>query len=135
MTPEQRKDIVLYRLQSAKDLLVEINSHIERGFYNTVMNRMYYACFYAVSALLLNVGFDGVRTHEGVWQMFNKHFVLTGKVEKEWGRFYSVVYGNRSEADYEDFKDFNMEDVREIYPKMCGFVGLIGERIVDGLRK
>lgn len=130
MTPEQRKDVVSYRLQSAKDLLVEINSHIERGFYNTAMNRMYYACFYVVSALLLNAGIDGVRTHEGVRQMFNKHFVLTGIVSKEWGRFYSVVYGNRSEADYEDFKDFDLSEVQEIYPKVCEFVGIVEKRIV-----
>ena len=49
MTPEQRFDIVLYRLNSAKSLLDEIKDHIERGYYNTAMNRMYYACFYAVS--------------------------------------------------------------------------------------
>ena len=48
MTPEQRFDIVLYRLNSAKSLLDEIKDHIERGYYNTAMNRMYYACFYAV---------------------------------------------------------------------------------------
>lgn len=51
MTPEQRSDIILYRLDSARNLLLEIESHIERGFYNTAMNRMYYACFYAASAL------------------------------------------------------------------------------------
>lgn len=59
MTPEQRLDIILYRLDSAKTLLVEIKDHIEHGYYNTAMNRMYYACFYAVSALLLHEGIDG----------------------------------------------------------------------------
>ena len=49
MTPEQRFDIVLYRLNSAKSLLDEIKDHIERGYYNTAMNRMYYACFFAVA--------------------------------------------------------------------------------------
>lgn len=39
MTPEQRSDIILYRLDSARNLLLEIESHIERGFYNTAMNR------------------------------------------------------------------------------------------------
>ena len=60
MTPEQRSDIILYRLDSARNLLLEIESHIERGFYNTAMNRMYYACFYAGSALLLYAEIDGV---------------------------------------------------------------------------
>ena len=66
MTPEQRFDIVLYRLNSAKSLLDEIKDHIERGYYNTAMNRMYYACFYAVSGLLLQSEIDGVKSHEGV---------------------------------------------------------------------
>lgn len=50
MTPEQRFDIVVYRMKSAEDLLVEIKDHRRHGYYNTAMNRMYYACFYAVSA-------------------------------------------------------------------------------------
>ena len=56
MTPEQRFDIVLYRLNSAKSLLDEIKDHIERGYYNTAMNRMYYACFYAVEWIVVAVG-------------------------------------------------------------------------------
>lgn len=54
MTDEQRFDIVTYRLDSAKRLLPEIEDHISHGYYNTAMNRMYYACFYAVSALLVH---------------------------------------------------------------------------------
>ncbi len=76
MTPEQRFDIVLYRLNSAKSLLDEIKDHIERGYYNTAMNRMYYACFYAVSGLLLQSEIDGVKSHEGVRQKFSQHFGL-----------------------------------------------------------
>ena len=71
MTPEQRFDIVLYRMNSAKSLLDEIKDHIERGYYNTAMNRMYYACFYAVGGLLLQSEIDGVKSHEGVRQKFS----------------------------------------------------------------
>ena len=46
MTPEQRFDIVLYRLNSAKSLLDEIKDHIERGYYNTAMNRMLLCLFF-----------------------------------------------------------------------------------------
>ena len=74
MTPEQRFDIVVYRIKSAQDLLVEIKDHIRHGYYNTAMNRMYYACFYAVSALLLHTEIDGVKSHEGVRQMVRETF-------------------------------------------------------------
>lgn len=129
MTPEQRFDIVLYRMNSAKDLLVEIKNHIEHGYYNTAMNRMYYACFYAVSALLLHEEIDGVKSHEGVRQMFGKHFVLTGKVSKDWGRFYTIVFNNRSAADYEDFKNYDLAETEEMYPQVCSFIALIDSLI------
>lgn len=131
MTSEQRFDIVLYRINSAKTLLTEIADHIERGYYNTAMNRMYYACFYAVSALLLHAEIDGVKTHEGVRQMFGKHFILTGKFPKEWGRFYTVVYNCRSVADYEDFKNYDLTATKELYPQVCAFVKLIDEQILS----
>ena len=67
---------VLYRLNSAKSLLDEIKDHIERGYYNTAMNRMYYACFYAVSGLLLQSEIDGVKSHEGVRQKFQPAFLF-----------------------------------------------------------
>lgn len=131
MTPEQRFDVILYRLNSAKSLLDEIESHIKQGFYNTAMNRMYYACFYAISALLLHAEIEGVKTHEGVRQMFGKHFILTGKLPKEWGRFYTVIYNNRSEADYEDFKNFDLTTVEEYYPQVCKFIDLITKQIIS----
>ena len=77
MTPEQRFDIVLYRINAAKNMLAEIENHIKHGYYNTAMNRMYYACFYAVSALLVHHEIDGIKSHEGVRQMFGKHFIFS----------------------------------------------------------
>ena len=129
MTPEQRFDIVVYRMKSAEDLLVEIKDHIRHGYYNTAMNRMFYACFYAVSALLLHSEIDGVKTHEGVRQMFGKHFILTGIIPKEWGHFYTIIFNNRSAADYEDFKNYELNDVEEMYPKVCSFINLIHKQI------
>ena len=120
-----------YRLNSAKSLLDEIKDHIERGYYNTAMNRMYYACFYAVSGLLLQSEIDGVKSHEGVRQKFSQHFILTGKFPKEWGRFYSILFNNRSAADYEDFKNFDLAATQEMYPKVCAFIGLIDNWVFD----
>ena len=125
MTPQQRFDIVLYRINNAWKLLPEIKDHIERGYYNTAMNRMYYACFYAVSALLLHTEIDGIKSHEGVRQMFGKHFILTHIIPKEWGHFYTIIYNNRTAADYEDFKNYDLAEVQEMYPKVCTFIELI----------
>ncbi|MBR7034543.1 MAG: HEPN domain-containing protein, partial [Bacteroidales bacterium] len=48
---------------------------------------MYYACFYAASALLIANEIQ-VKSHEGVRQQLGLHFVLTGKIPQEQGDFY-----------------------------------------------
>lgn len=44
------------------------------GFYHAAINRMYYACFYAVIALLLNYDIS-IQTHQGARAMLGLHFV------------------------------------------------------------
>ena len=63
---------------------------------------MYYACYYAVAALLLKHGIC-VKTHSGIRQAFSKEFVLTGQIDKEQSKFYSNLYANRQSGDYDDF--------------------------------
>jgi uncharacterized protein (UPF0332 family) len=46
-TPE---DYIKYRIGRAIETVEEIHVHIQNRFWNTAINRMYYACFYAVSA-------------------------------------------------------------------------------------
>ncbi|MFA7493446.1 MAG: HEPN domain-containing protein [Proteiniphilum sp.] len=53
LTDTERRLLVDYRLQRAKETLAEADSLIESAFYNAVVNRLYYACYYAVIALLV----------------------------------------------------------------------------------
>ncbi len=48
MTINRSEDYAEYRLQRAKETIAEVEKHIENEFWNTSINRMYYACFYAV---------------------------------------------------------------------------------------
>jgi len=47
------EDYANYRMEKAKATIAEIEVLIEKKFWNLAINRMYYACFYAVSALLV----------------------------------------------------------------------------------
>lgn len=67
LKPQERIDVVRYRTENAHKTLDEVQSHIEMGYYNTAVNRMYYACYYAVSALLVANKFV-TKSHEGVKQ-------------------------------------------------------------------
>lgn len=128
MTDEERQVLISLRVQNAKDTLKEIPVHIEHGFWNTAVNRMYYACYYAVAALLLKHSIS-VKTHSGVRQAFSKEFVLTGLVDKEQSRFYSNLFANRQTGDYNDFIMMNQDKVNELYPKAVIFIETI-ERLI-----
>lgn len=58
------EDYVKYRIGRAKETIQEVRTHIENKYWNTAINRMYYACFYAVSALLAKDRID-VSSHSG----------------------------------------------------------------------
>ena len=134
MTNEERKDIVIYRMDNAISTLSEIKEHISNGFYNTAVNRMYYACFYAVSALLIAHQIE-VKSHDGTRQKFGQHFVLTGIVPKEAGKFYRMIFEKRSAGDYEDFITHDLKTAETLYPETKLFINRIKELIDSWLAK
>lgn len=68
---------------------------------------------------------DGVKTHEGVRQMFGKHFIITGILPKDFGKFYTILFARRSAADYEDFLNYDEQSVRELQPQTEDFIKTI----------
>lgn len=71
MTDFTSNDYIKYRMDRAKETILEVQTHISNGFWNTAINRMYYACFYAVSALLAKHEID-ISSHSGVRQKFGE---------------------------------------------------------------
>ena len=45
--------LISYRLKRAKEVFEEAEQIAKMGHWNSSVNRLYYSCFYAVSALLL----------------------------------------------------------------------------------
>lgn len=84
MKEEERKELVEYRFSKAKKTLEEVDLHIENELWNTAVNRLYYACYYAVSALLLkNKSTNSCRCKTDVWKPLHKtrgYFKRFGKV-------------------------------------------------------
>lgn len=121
-----RNALIQYRLQRAKETLAEVPFHQENGFYSTAINRMYYASFYAAQALLLSEKHE-VATHQGVKQQLGLHFVVTGKLSRERGRFFSQIFEARHSNDYDDFIETTEEEVAEFYPKAQDFIAGVEE--------
>lgn len=110
LTEQERAILVKLKLEKSEKTLAEARKAAEMQMWATAANRLYYAAYYAVSALLLKQGV-GVKTHEGVIQMFGLHFVKTGKVQKDVGRMYSDLFNTRLTGDYDDTFDLEEKDV------------------------
>ena len=122
---ESRAAIVNYRLERAYETLKEADYNTAGGYYNAAVNRLYYACYYAAVALLikheLNPG-----THAGVKQMLGLHFVATGRLSRELGRCFSLLFERRHSSDYDDFAYSSEEEIDELLPKATDFIEAVG---------
>ncbi len=104
------RELVLYRIDRAHRTLEEAQMLADAGRWNVCVNRLYYACFYAISALLARDGLASSK-HTGVRSLFNRHYVKTGKVPRELARIYNNLFERRQEGDYIDFVYFKEADV------------------------
>lgn len=113
MTEEEKRALVHYRMGKARDTYQEIKLLVDNQLWNTTINRLYYACYYAVSALLIKHDIQA-QTHAGTRRMFGLHFIKPGTISKESGKFYSNLFDKRQTGDYEDFLDHTQEDVEAL---------------------
>jgi hypothetical protein len=121
---EETRALILYRLERAHESLDEANVLLERGHSNTFVNRLYYACFYAVSALLLTKDLSSAK-HSGVRSLFHQNFVKEGIISKELGQVYDKLFDNRQKGDYADMIRFDFNIVRNWYDEAEQFVKAI----------
>ncbi len=103
-------ELVKYRLSRGLETYDEALLLAKENHWNTVANRLYYTCFYLVSALLLQKGLK-FSSHNGVKTEFHKTFIKTDLVSKEAGKIYGRLFNLRQEGDYLDFKRLQEEDV------------------------
>lgn len=95
-------DLVQYRFMRAFNSLNDAKLLAEHESWNSAVNRLYYACFYAVNALLIHHGFEP-KSHNGVKTIFFKEFIANEKISKEYGYLYSDLMDWRSQSNYADF--------------------------------
>jgi uncharacterized protein (UPF0332 family) len=118
---EETRILVTYRLERARESLEEAGILLEREYGNTFVNRLYYACFYAVSALLLTRGLSSAG-HSGIRSLFHQNFVKPGLVDPELGQLYDRLFDNRQKGDYADLVRFDPNEVRDWYDEAFEFV-------------
>lgn len=133
MTEEERA-VIEYRLARAREALQEAKLLLQTGHVNTYVSRLYYACFYAVSALLLTKNISTSR-HAQVRALLHREFVKPGTISPEMGQHFDRLFRSRQRGDYTDFVQFRAEDVTGWLQQTRSFVAhieaLVKQRIGD----
>lgn len=123
---ESKIALINYRIERAYETLNEAQYNADGGFYVAAVNRMYYACYYAVIALLLKYEISA-QTHGGVRSMLGLHFVSKGIVSKEDGKTFNDLFEKRHSGDYDDFVICDQEMVDNLLPKAKHFIDVISQ--------
>lgn len=123
-----KTELILYRLERSQESFDEALLMAEQSHWNTCANRLYYSCFYAVSALL---EMNELRSskHSGVKALFNKHFIKTGVIEKSFGGLFNELFDARQEGDYVDFVRFTEDQVKPWISRVQSFIETINTKL------
>ncbi len=125
-----KEDLIKYRLLRARDTYEDAQILAERNKWNSTINRLYYAAYYAVMALLLNSDLKPT-THNGAKSNFSEYFILPNKVSKEHGKMYSQLFTWRQKGDYDDMFDFNEEKVMPYFSPVLELINLIEDMVLE----
>lgn len=117
-------ELINYRRKRAKEALEDARIMFERARLFSTVNRIYYATFYEVIALLITKGLTSSK-HSGVKSIFNREFVKTGIVKEDIGDFYNNMFEFRQKGDYGDFAEFEKEKVQAWLKKAENFINTL----------
>jgi len=122
------KDALLaYRLKEAEETLADARTLLEnQGSSRTIINRAYYAVFYAVLATFIREEIP-IRSskHAGIIAVFDKELIHAGKLPVECSRMLHRLFDARQEADYKEFVSYSEADARRLYAMAADFLETI----------
>ena len=129
LSDEERILVVRKELERAHETFEEIEVMRQAAKWNGAANRIYYSVFHAVNALLINDGLQSVR-HKGSHALFSQHYIKTGKLPIDFGRFYNNLQTLREKSDYNCFYDVEEQDVIDGMEKAISFIDAI-EKLIN----
>lgn len=122
---EEKKALIQYRLSQAKDSMKEADVLLREGMsYRSVINRLYYAMFYAVLALLQEKEV-GTSKHSGAISLFDREFIKTGILDRSFSKVLHRAFELRQKGDYMEQTEITKQDIDEIQPKAQDFINKI----------
>lgn len=128
LSDDERYALVTYRLEKARNTMAQVQSIVQFGYWDMIANRLYYAAYYAVSALLLQRGYS-VQTHHGIIQLLGLHFIKTGVLDSKYGTLYGQLFSLRQTGDYGDTFGLTEAQVLPLLPQTEALIEAVSSLI------
>lgn len=126
---EELKELIRYWFEKSHESLEAARDELKAGRLSFSVNRIYYSCFYAVSAILLQEKLR-FKKHSGVRAAFHQHLVKSGKVSHEHGKLYDELFEARQRGDYIELVSFEKNQVEDWLQQANQFVEAI-KRLIE----
>ena len=130
LSEEERDTIVKIRLQQANETYSEISILIENNLWSFAANRLYYACYYAASALMVQNGHQ-TKSHSGLIGLFGLYFVQTGKINADTALTLRKLFELRQKGDYDVWVEIKPEMVLPLIDPAKKFIENVENIISD----
>ena len=133
LNDEERKLLVELEIERANKLIDQFPILENAELWDTLANRVYYAVFHAVTALLIKNGLHA-GSHQGVSVLFNKHFVKENLVDEKYGRLLARLENMREKSDYTCLFETTKEEVMPMIPQAKEMISII-ENLISSNRE
>lgn len=124
---EELLALIRYRLRQAEESIEEAEVLLKEGMSTrAIMNRLYYAMFYAVLALLQEKRL-GTSKHIGAISLFDREFIKTRIFDKSMSKTLHRAFELRQRGDYMEQSEVTRKDIDEMLPEAMDFVKTVKE--------
>ena len=127
---QDRATLVVLGLEKSEKMLNAANWLIEEKHWSLAANRLYYALFHAIKALLTSDAFP-IGTHRGAGNLFYLHYVKTGIFTLEENKVYARLQQLRDDGDYNCVIDVDKEDVEDFIKPTRALIEKIKKYIAE----
>ena len=128
MTPEDRLLLVRRRMRQARDTLIQAEALAGISQWPGVVNRAYYAMFYAALALLLARGLR-TRKHSGALALIDREFVRPGCCHASRPTHLRKAFSLRQDSDYDEASDITRDQAQTLLADSSTFVATVVETL------
>jgi hypothetical protein len=130
MKSKEIEILIKHRLEQAQEALDDAKYLIDGNRSpQSIVNRSYYAMFYAALALLQKIS-KAPSKHSGVISLFDKEFVMRGVFEKELSKDFHKAFELRQSIDYKIIKPISTDKADEIWQKAVNFVQAVEHYLI-----